>query len=123
MNNTGIKTTKATNPADILFSTTNVMSVGIVVNASAAETNTTVIKAGTPMSGSLEARTTPFTKATTDAPAVGVLLHDVDVSNGNNNATLLINGYVNLDRLDTAVAALITEDIKTALKGAVVFLK
>lgn len=121
MNNTGIKKTTATNPNSILFTTTGVMSVGIVVSAEAGDSNK-VIKAGTPLTGDLTARATPFTKAT-GADTIGVLLHDVDVSNGANNATLMIAGYVNLDHLDTAVSALITEEIKTALKGNITFLK
>lgn len=36
---------------------------------------------------------------------VGVLLHDVDVTAGSDNGTLLIFGFVNINRLDTATAA------------------
>lgn len=121
MNNTGIKKTSATNPKSILYTTAGVMSVGIVVSAAAGNSDK-IIKAGTPLAGNLTARTTAFTAAT-GADTVGVLLHDVDVSNGDNNATLMIAGYVNLDRLDSAVSALITEEVKTALKGNVTFLK
>lgn len=45
-----------------------------------------------------------FTAAYETAP-VGVLLHDVDVTAGSNNGTLLIFGFVNINRLDTATAA------------------
>lgn len=47
-----------------------------------------------------------FTAATTDK-AVGVLLHDVDVTAGDNNGTLLIFGFVNINRLDEATATAI----------------
>lgn len=47
--------------------------------------------------------TVEFTAAYNTAP-VGVLLHDVDVTAGDDNGTLLIFGFVNINRLDTATA-------------------
>lgn len=55
--------------------------------------------------------------------AVGVLLHDVDITDGNANGSLLIWGFVNLDRLGASTQALITSGVKTALAGKVYFLK
>lgn len=55
--------------------------------------------------------------------AVGVLLHDVDVTAGTANATLLLFGFVDLNKLDTATATSITGAVKTALKGSVTFMK
>ena len=84
-----------------------------------------IVKAGTPVTGSLDARTTPFTAAVTTSGAsnaVGVLLHDVDVTNGNANGTLLIFGFVNTNRLASTVQALITSEVKTALNAKVTFL-
>lgn len=43
-----------------------------------------------------------------DDKATGVLLHDVDVTAGDNNGTLLIFGFVNINRLDTDAATAIT---------------
>lgn len=45
-----------------------------------------------------------FTAAYETKP-VGVLLHDVDVTAGSDNGTLLIFGFVNINRIDTATAA------------------
>ena len=59
----------------------------------------------------------------TTAPAVGVLLHDVDVTDSDGNATLLIWGFVNMNRLDKTTAAKITATRKTELAGKVWFLK
>ena len=70
--------------------------------------------------GSVTAGTTPVDGVSN---AVGVLVHDVDVTAGNNNATLLIFGFVNLDRLDDATAALITTSVKTALSGKITFIR
>ena len=48
-------------------------------------------------------------------PAVGVMLHDVDVTAGNNNGTLLIDGFVDLNKLDDDVLAMITSTVKSQL--------
>lgn len=124
-NRTGIKKESAGAPVQILFNVQNQMSVSIQVakTAGSVEGNRTIVKAGTPLSGDLTARGTAFTAADTDTPAVGVLLHDVDVTDGPTNGTLLIWGFVNLNRLDTGTAAKITDDQKTALAGKVWFLK
>lgn len=124
-----IKTTTAVNVNQILFCTDPQVSVGILVSnsgISAGADGKKIVKAGTPMTGSLEARGTAFTKASTTegvSNAVGVLLHDVDVTAGAENGTLLIFGFVDLNKVDTTTAALATSEVKTALKGGVTFLK
>lgn len=122
-NRTKIEKVTGTTPVQILFNVQNQMSVGVVVSnaASVTENGRKIVKAGTPLGGDLTARTTPFTKATTNA--VGVLLHDVDVTDGAANGSLLIWGFVDLEKVDATTAALITTEVKTALKGAVTFLK
>lgn len=124
-----IKTQAYVNVDQILFYTDPQVSVGIQVTntgVSADSDGRKILKAGTPVSGSLEARGTAFVKASTTegvSNAVGVLLHDVDVTAGAENATLLIFGFVDLNKLTTATQALITSEVKTALKGGVTFLK
>lgn len=128
-NNTGITKKTAVAPNQILMFTDLQVGVSIIVNntgISAGDDGKKIIKAGTPVSGDLTARDTAFTKASTTegvSNAVGVLLHDVDVTAGNNNGTLLLFGFVDLNKLDTTTAALITTEVKTALKGGVTFLK
>lgn len=124
LNQTGIKKTSAVSTNQILFATTPQMSVGVVVantGITAGADGKKIIKAGTPISGDLTARTTPFTKASEGVTAI--LLHDVDVTSGNANATALVFGFVDLNKLDTATAGLITSEVKTALKGNVTFIK
>lgn len=126
-NRPGIKKETLAAPQQILFNVQNQMSVSILVDKSMASVTVDgrkVVKAGTPLSGDLTARGTAF-KAAVDstAPAVGVLLHDVDITDNNANGTLLIWGFVNLDRLDSATAALITATRKTELAGRIWFLK
>lgn len=127
LNRPGIKKETLAAPQQILFNVQNQMSVSILVDKSMASVTVDgrkVVKAGTPLSGDLTARGTAF-KAAADstAPAVGVLLHDVDITDNNANGTLLIWGFVNLDRLDSATAALITANRKAELAGRVWFLK
>lgn len=100
-------------------------AVGIVVDQSAGTedkaTGRTIVKAGTPLTGNLDARTTAFTKAVTSGSptatsnAVGILQHDVDVTVDDNNGELLIIGVVNVNRLDSTTQALITSEVKAAL--------
>lgn len=129
LNKTGITKTTAVASNQILMFTEPQVGVSIMVDntgISAGDDGKKIIKAGTPVTGDLTARGTAFTKASTTegvSNAVGVLLHDVDVTAGDANATLLLFGFVDLNKLDTATAALITTAVKTALKGGVTFLK
>lgn len=113
----GFKKTVAVNVNQILFCTDPQVSVGIIVDdadVSAGDDGRKVVKAGTPLYGDLLDRSTAFT---IEAPAVGVgedapdpagvLLHDVDVTDGDENGTLLIFGFVNINRLDEATATAI----------------
>lgn len=127
-NKPGIKVEKAVSPVQILFNVQNQMSVGIKLgknsNAAVSVDGRKIVKAGTPLNGDLKARTTAFVKAVdTTNPAVGVLLHDVDVTDSDANGTLLIWGFVNLSRLDTTTAGLITSTRETELAGRIWFLK
>lgn len=124
-NSTKITSVKGVAPTQILFNTQNQVSVGVVVsNAVSSQTvdGRKIVKAGTPLTGDLTTRTTAFTAAG-ESDAVGVLLHDVDVTDGNANGTLLIWGFVNLDRIDSTTQALITTEVKEFLSGKVYFLK
>ena len=129
LNNTGVTKVTAVGPNQILFFTDPQVSVSILVDNTGIDAGSDgkkIIKAGTPVTGNLESRGSAFTKASTTegvSNAVGVLLHDVDVTAGNNNATLLIFGFVDTAKLDETTAALITTEVKTALKGGVTFLK
>lgn len=129
LNKSGIRKTDYVSENQILFCKEGYVGVGVVVDTTAGTeddaTGRTIVKAGTPLTGDLTARTTAFTKATTGAGSnvIGVLYRDLDVTDGDANATLMIAGYVNIDRLDSTVQAMITNDVKTALKGNITFLK
>ena len=123
----GIKKTTGINNNDFLFAGTEGAYLGcsIIVGANgvtAGADGRKIVKAGTPLYGDLENRATAMTIAGAEgAEAVGLLRHDVDVTNGDVNDALMYHGSVNLDRLDTATRALITTDVKASLKGGIYF--
>lgn len=131
----GFKKTTLTNPNQILFYTEPYAAVGVVVANTGLVGDSQgrkILKAGTPLAGSLTDRKTAFKKATTTDPGssgtktsdvTGILLHDVDVTDGNENATMLIFGFVNLDRIDTETVKLIDETVVATLNAKVTFLK
>lgn len=55
-----------------------------------------------------------YTPAVPAEPA-GILLHDVDVTAGTANAQFVIFGFVDATKLDTSVAAMLTDDMKASL--------
>lgn len=68
-----------------------------------------IIKAGTPVGSEtdvFENRETVLSDSATNA--IGVVLHDVDVTAGNVNTSVLIDGYVDLLKVDSTVTAKIT---------------
>lgn len=131
-NNSNFYQAELTIGKQILFDTKNRKSVGVFVSDADydadifAASGRKIVKAGMPLAGDLEDRiTVPFTVATGTAgstitvedtsatqqtitqaattDAVGVLWHDVDVTNGPNNGTLLTTAHINRDRLEDSV--------------------
>lgn len=103
------------------------VTLGVVVTntgISADSEGKKIIKAGTPLTGSFEARNTAFTIETTtegSSNANCVALHDVDVTAGATNATVVIAGAVDLNKLESGVQALLTSAVKTALPRIIFF--
>ena len=131
LNQSGIIKVTGVAPNQILLNTDLQYSMGVVVTNTGLTTDSEgkkILKAGTPITGNLDTRTKAFTKATTTGDstpasnAVGVLLHDVDVTKGPANGTILIFGFVNTNRLDSTVKTLIDAAVKTALNGKVTFI-
>lgn len=126
LNQSGITKVNGTAPVQILFNVQNQMSVGVKIAKNFAgavtENGRKIVKAGTPLTGDLTVRDTAFTAAGA-SDAVGILLHDVDVTDADANCSLLIWGFVNLNRIDSTTAAKINTGVKTALAGKVWFLK
>lgn len=105
------------NDKQILIAPELAFSIGCIVNGEGVQANAEgkkIIKAGTPVGATasvLTNRQTVLSKGTENAQ--GVVLHDVDVTLGEANATLVIDGYVDLKKLDTDVVALVTEATST----------
>ena len=121
-NNTGVTQTKYNDTTQILIDPSNYFAMGIVVGETCGVADSTtgrkIAKAGTPVVGDLDARGTVFTPAVTAdgaSNAVGILLHDVDLTQGNNNGAILLFGFVNTNRIDATIKEKITDEVKTAL--------
>ena len=106
----------------ILVDDGTAITLGIVVANTGVEATAgrKIVKAGTPVIGDLKDRNTAFTVGAVGA--VGVLLHDVDVTEGNANGTIVALGCVDLNKLDADVQEQITEDVETALTR-IIFIK
>lgn len=65
-----------------------------------------IVKAGTPVYGDLKKRNTAFTISGSGNP-VGIILHDVDVTEGTNNVSVVVRGTVDLEKVESDVAALL----------------
>ena len=88
-----------------------------------------ILKAGTPLAGDITARDTAFKKATTttaesgsSSDATAILLHDVDVTSGKANGTIVLAGCIDLLKLDSATQQLIDAATKKALSN-IIFVK
>ncbi len=75
-----------------------------------------IVKAGTPIYGDIEKRDTGFTiSGSQGANPVAVVMHDVDVTAGDENGTIVLAGVVDLLKLETSVKTALTSSIKAAL--------
>lgn len=116
LNKSGITKTTLTAPTQILANVELQASVGCVVAKSAGVTvgSKTIVKAGTPIKIDLMNLQTAAVKADGTTAMNAVVLHDVDVTEGNANGTALIFGFVNVNRVDSDVATAITTAVATA---------
>lgn len=117
LNKSGILKADYATPKQILADPNLQFSVGCLVPASIGNSATTV-KAGTPIHVDLNNINAACKKVgkvdNSTVFANAVLLHDVDVSNGQANGTALIFGFVDLNKVDAATQTL----LKTALSDA-----
>ena len=104
---------------DVLLNPDNAFEIGVQVGNTGVSANADgrkIIKAGTPVGGTVSAlkvRNTVLTvtnSSSTGANAQGVLRHDVDVTDGNANATLIVRGEIDSSKCPT-----IATEAETAL--------
>ena len=110
LNQTGVETRPYGAPEKtILVDPLNSTAVSIEVantGVTADSEGKKIIKAGTPVYGSLRARNTAFTiSGASGAKPAGVILHDVDVTSGKKNSQIVIFGTIDVSKVDSAVAA------------------
>ena len=108
LNNSKVTSNTYISPTQILADPDLQFSVGCIVPATAGETDSAsgrkIAHAGLPLTvnlGSLNSAC-KVADATTNI-ANAVLLHDVDVTNGQNNGTALIFGFVDMSKLSTSM--------------------
>lgn len=134
LNRSGISKTTLTATRQILANVDMQASCGCIVPTAlgVAVGNRKIAKAGTPINIDLLNLQTAVKKpaaaqsepSTAAVPMNAVLLHDVDVTNGNANGTALYFGVVNVNRVesdvDSAITAAVAIDGKSPL---IVFIK
>lgn len=109
-----MKSTTYVSSVNILIAPELAHTIGCIVGntgVSADSEGRKIIKAGTPVGGStdvLENRQTVLSvtnSAESGATAQGIILHDVDVTAGNANATLIVAGVVDTAKIETPIVA------------------
>ena len=126
LNGSGISKTTMTAPRQILANVELQSSVGCIVpQALGVEVGgKKIAKAGTPIKVDLMNLQAAVAKADGTTAMNAVLLHDVDVTNGNANGTALIFGFVNVNRVESDVATAITTAVgATGASKQITFIK
>lgn len=109
LNQTGVTTKEYSTRKTILVDEKNSTALSCMISDSgvtAGKDGKKIVKAGTPVSGDLTERDTPFT-VTTSNP-VGIILHDVEVTNGTANSQVVIFGTIDISKLEEDVVSKVT---------------
>lgn len=115
-----VKSKDYANEKQILIAPELAFTIGCLVGntgVDADENGKKIIKAGTPVGGTtsvLTNRQTVLTKGASNAQ--GVVLHDVDVTDGDGRATLVVAGYVDIYKLDADVVSIVSDATATLTK-------
>lgn len=94
----------------ILFNPTLHQSIGCIIptNLGTNVDGRMIVRAGTPLMVDLGNRQANALIANASNPMNGVLVHDVDVTDGASNGTAVIFGFINLARVHEDTLPLIT---------------
>ena len=95
---------------NILVDLDNTTSVSCMVASTgvSAKDGKKIVKAGTPVKGSLTARETAFTVTADGTDAIGVILHDVDVTAGTANSQVVVSGLIDISKVEEDVVTMLT---------------
>ena len=106
-----IKTGSYVNDKQILVAPEQALLIGVVVDntgVSANDEGKMILAAGTPVGSATDVLLNRDTVLSQDTSTCqGVLLHDVDVTDGEANATLVVKGTVDYEKLNEDVQALV----------------
>lgn len=113
LNRSGIHSTAGAAPTQILGDVNFQSSIGIVVDSTVTNTEMRngrkIVPAGVPLHVDPANLKTPAVTADDSTNKANVvLLHDVDITDGNANGTGLVMGIVNFNRLGSVAKALFT---------------
>lgn len=111
LNQTGFETKSYNTRKTILIDPQNSTALSCMVSdtgVTAGADGKKIVYAGTPVYGDKLKRNTPFTVSApsgqTGAKPVGVILHDVDVTNGPANSQFVIFGTIDVSKITTTTA-------------------
>lgn len=107
------------NDKQILIAPELAFTIGALVGNSGVNADSEgkkIIKAGTPVGGSTSVLTNRQTVLTVGGTAQGVVLHDVDVTAGDTNATIVLEGTIDLLKLDSTTATALSSAAGTLTK-------
>lgn len=118
--------TKYGAPKQVLGFITNKVAFGVLVSDAGVEADADnagkkIIPAGTPVGGTTSALEDDATvlAVANDATAQGVLEFPVDVTSGASDGTMIVNGYINENRLPEGVT--VSDEAKKAMTNVVFF--
>lgn len=110
LNQSGITKTSGLARKTILIDTQLFFALPCMIAATGVEARSDgkkIVKAGTPLKGSLLSRDEVFTVGVKDDAVVGIAEHDVDVTAGTANGGIIVFGFIDESKLDTDVVALL----------------
>lgn len=115
-----VKSANYGNDKQILIAPEVAVEIGCLVTNTGIDADTEgkkILKAGTPVGSATDVlmnRQTVLTKVS-DNTAQGVVLHDVDVTAGQANATLVIEGVIDYEKVDADVQSMYTSTVTGAM--------
>lgn len=110
LNQTGVAKTTGLSRKTILYDAKLFFALPCMITATgvtAGQDGKKIVKAGTPLKGSLLNRDEAFTVGAKDDAVVGIAEHDVDVTAGTANGGIIVFGFIDESKLDTDVVTLL----------------
>lgn len=117
LNQTGITKVSAGTRNTILYDTKLFFALSCKVSdAGVTEVKgKKIVKAGTPLKGSLNDRDAAYSVTSSADDVIAILEHDVDVTNGTANGSALFFGFIDQSKLESDVVSKLTPQIKAAI--------